>query len=129
MFKPEESPKGNLLEPAHWLSTSLSTARQRRIPQFRVELRKGASVYHLATPLRWAKAGDEKNTHAKKHKTKKLKKKKKKAFLPLYFHFLQHFIYTHDVFLEKQKGNQREKQRPIRLGLGAPLDKWHSIRR
>lgn len=64
------------------------------------------------TLLRWGKAGDvKKKTQNKTNQDAKKKKKKPTkhllTFLPLYFRFPQHFIYTHDVVLEKQKGNQK----------------------
>ena len=46
------------------------------------------------------------HTHTHTHTPQALKKN---TFLPLYFHFLRHFIYTHNVVLEKQKGNQKGK--------------------
>lgn len=49
----------------------------------------------------------EMQNKTKQNKPRCQKKKKKSTFLPLYFRFPQHFIYTHDVVLEKQKGNQK----------------------
>ena len=46
------------------------------------------------------------HTHTHTHTPQAVKKN---TFLPLYFHFLRHFIYTHNVALEKQKGNQKGK--------------------
>lgn len=64
---------------------------------------------HCASHPNPAKMGQ--SWRGKKSKTKQNQEEEKKnTFLPLYFHFPQHFIYTHDAVLEKQKGRHREQQ-------------------
>lgn len=85
---------------------SLSTAKLRTTLPFRVRLSKGTTVHRIPTLCRWGRAGEVKKSKTKQNQ----EEEKKNTFLPLYFHFPQHFIYTHDAVLEKQKGRHREQQ-------------------